>query len=125
MFFSTLKTSLLFVTAVILPLHQPPDNCRSKNAESDFTHGVGYLYCFYFPGLEFIYLPEIVQDLPFQGRWDGRILKIVCFFENYIGTDDWQCRYMRGRCSDIRRTKQGRKTRPCGELFGTTECITL
>jgi len=30
---------------------------------------------------------------------------------DYIGTDDWQCRYMRGRCSYVCRTKQGSKVR--------------
>jgi len=31
--------------------------------------------------------------------------------ENCIGTADWQCRYIRGRCCIVRRSKRGRKTR--------------
>ena len=44
-------------------------------------------------------------------RGDGRILKIVYFLENCIGNDAWQCRYIRGICSYVCRSKQGRKTR--------------
>jgi hypothetical protein len=33
----------------------------------------------------------------------------------YIGNNDWQCCYIRARCSCVCRTKQGRKTRAlCG-----------
>jgi len=46
--------------------------------------------------------------------------------ENYTGNDDRQCRYIRGTCSYVRRTKQGKKKHvPYGKLVGTTECITL
>jgi len=31
--------------------------------------------------------------------------------ENYAGTDEWQCRYIRGRYSYVRRTKQDIKIR--------------
>ena len=55
-------------------------------------------------------LPERVEGLPSQRR-DYRILKIAHFLENYIGTDDWQFRYIRSRCSYVRCIKQGRKTR--------------
>lgn len=44
-------------------------------------------------------------------RGDGRILKIVYFLENCIGNDAWQYRYIRGICSYVCRSKQGRKTR--------------
>jgi len=30
--------------------------------------------------------------------------------------DDWQCRYIRGTCSYVRRTKQGRQTRVLWEI---------
>jgi len=36
--------------------------------------------------------------------------------ENYIGTDDCQCRHIRGTCSSVCRTKQGGTTRA---LWGT------
>ena len=58
-------------------------------------------------------LPEGLQDSPSLGRGDCGFSKIVQFLENYsyFGKDDWQCRYIRGRCSCVCRTKQGRKTR--------------
>jgi hypothetical protein len=31
--------------------------------------------------------------------------------ENYIGTHEWQCRYIRGSCCFVCRTKHRRKTR--------------
>jgi len=34
-----------------------------------------------------------------QGKRDGCILRITYFLENYNETDDWQGRYIRGRCS--------------------------
>jgi hypothetical protein len=34
-------------------------------------HYVGYRYCCHLPGLEFIYLPQTVEYLPFQGRQGG------------------------------------------------------
>jgi len=37
--------------------------------------------------------------------------------ENHIGIDDWQCRYIRVRCSYVSRIKQGTKTR---YLWGTS-----
>ena len=37
--------------------------------------------------------------------------EIAFILENYIRTDEWQCRYIRGRCWYECRTKQGRKTR--------------
>jgi hypothetical protein len=39
------------------------------------------------------------------------ILKILYFLANHTGTDEWQCRYIRDKCSYVCRTKQGRKTR--------------
>jgi hypothetical protein len=48
-----------------------------------------------------------------------------CFLENYVSTDDWQCRYIQGKCSYIYRTKPGRKHVPYGELVGTREYLTL
>jgi hypothetical protein len=34
----------------------------------------------------------------------------LCFLKNYQSTNDWQCCYIRGRCSYVFHTKQGRKT---------------
>jgi hypothetical protein len=62
--------------------------------------------------------------LPSQGKEDGRIRRIAYFLENYNETDNWQGHYIRGRCSYVCRTKQGRKHVPYGELVGTTECVT-
>jgi len=42
-----------------------------------------------------------------QGRAGPVVIKILV---NYIGIDYRQCRYIRGRCSYVCRTKQGRKT---------------
>jgi hypothetical protein len=38
------------------------------------------------------------------------ILNIAYFLENYIGMDDWHCRYIRSCCTYVCRIKQGRKT---------------
>jgi hypothetical protein len=51
-----------------------------------------------------------IVGLPSQGR-DGWILKIAYLLRNCVGSNDWQCLYVRGRCSCECRTKQGRKTR--------------
>ena len=56
-------------------------------------------------------LLERVEDLPSQGRGNGWILKTTFFLENYIGNDDWQCRYMWSTCSYACRTKRRRKAR--------------
>jgi hypothetical protein len=61
----------------------------------------------------------------FQGLGDGIIIKTVYFLENYIGSGDLQCRYIRCRFSYICRTKQAKIQLPYGKLFGTTEHITL
>jgi len=37
--------------------------------------------------------------------------------ENYIGTDGEQCRYIRGRCSYVYRTKQGKKKIIMGDWY--------
>jgi hypothetical protein len=39
------------------------------------------------------------------------------FFKNYTGKDDWQCRYMSGRCSYVCRIRQGRKTRTLWAIY--------
>ena len=57
---------------------------------------------------------------------DGKILRIAYCLENCIGTGDWQCRYIRGRCSYICRIKRGRITRVLWrETLATTESIKL
>jgi len=40
-----------------------------------------------------------------------RVNGIICYLENYIGTDDWQCSYNRGRCyyEYVCRIKQGKE----------------
>jgi hypothetical protein len=45
-----------------------------------------------------------------QGQEENLILKLA-YFENYIGLDDWQCRYIQDRCCYVCRTKESRKTR--------------
>ena len=71
---------------------------------------MNYRYCFHFPGLEFIQLPENVGGVFSQGWERGVIIKIANFLENYIGTDEWQFCYVWGKCSYIHRIKQGTKT---------------
>jgi hypothetical protein len=46
-----------------------------------------------------------------QRQGGGWILRKACFLNNYIGTNDEQCRYIIGRCRYVCRTKQGWKTR--------------
>ena len=41
-------------------------------------------------------LHDGVEGLFSGGREVGLILKMACFLENCIGTDDWKCRYIRG-----------------------------
>lgn len=66
--------------------------------EGSFTHIVDYLCCCHFPYLEYIGLPQVAEDSLFQGRYGGsKLQKEVYFLEDYIGIDDWQCRYVRGR----------------------------
>ena len=74
-------------------------------------HKLYYRKCCHFPGLETIQLPERVEGLSSQGRGDGRNLLTIYLLENYNGTDDWQCRYIRGTYFYACRTKQGKKTR--------------
>jgi len=45
--------------------------------------------------------------------------------ENYIVTDDWQCRYIRYISYYVCHTKQGDNQMTCGQLIATTKCITL
>jgi hypothetical protein len=47
-----------------------------------------------------------------------------CFLENYVSTNDWQCPYIRGRCSYVCHTKRGRKTHALWGI-GTRECLML
>ena len=72
--------------------------CSSRNVEGNFTLKMNYRYCCHFPGLEFMQLLERVGGLPSKGRGDGWILKTAYFLENYTGTGNWKCRYMRGIC---------------------------
>ena len=66
------------------------------------------------------------EGLPSQGRGDGKIMRVAYCLEKCIGTGGWQCRYIRGKCSYICRSKRGRKTRALWrEIVATTECVTL
>jgi len=78
---------------------------------------VNYHYHCHFPGLAFVYVAESIEGLPSEGGGCFRILKMVIFLENYIGTDDWQCRYIRGRCSYTSYWSRKRSV-PYGELVG-------
>ena len=42
-------------------------NCSSRKVEGNFTHKVIYRYYIHFQGLEFVWLPESVEGLAFQG----------------------------------------------------------
>jgi hypothetical protein len=53
------------------------------------------------------------------------MLKLFHFLEIYIGNGDWRCCYIRGSCSYVCRSKQGRNHVPYRELVGTTERKTL
>jgi hypothetical protein len=44
-------------------------------------------YC-HFPGTEFVWPIDNVEDLPSQGQGGDKILKIANFLESYIETDD-------------------------------------
>lgn len=82
-----------FVHVAMLSLCQSPVNCWNEKVEDKFRHKVNF----------YSYL---------KGRGDRRIFQIPYFFDNYVGTDDWQWqkRYTRVRWSSAWRTKQGRKT---------------
>ena len=70
-------------------------------------------------------LSEIIEGLASQGWGDGWILKIAYFLENYIGTDNWQCCYIPGRCSYVCCTKQGIRAHVVRGINGTTGCIMM
>jgi hypothetical protein len=76
------------------------------NAAESWNHESLLLLSFSSPG---IYIAtRNCKGLFFQGCREGLILKKAYFLENYTSTDVWQC-HIRGRCSYVRRTKQGRK----------------
>jgi hypothetical protein len=100
----------------MLPHYQSPVKSKSRKVGSNFIHKVNYRYCCcHFSSLELIQLPAKAGGLPSEGRGEDRILKITHLLKNYIGTDDWQCCYIRGTCSYVCRTKQGRTTRALWE----------
>jgi hypothetical protein len=97
------------MTVAMLSLHWSSDNCRSRRAEANFTHNVRYRYSCHFARLEFMKLPQIVEDLLFIGT------DMVQFSEyeslllgRFIGTG-WQCRHIRCRRCNVCRTKKDRK----------------
>jgi hypothetical protein len=54
--------------------------CRNRSLVSYLPYKMNYHYYCTIPGLEFMYLPESVEGLPYQGQGDGRALKIVYFW---------------------------------------------
>lgn len=79
-------------------------------------HSGSYRYYCRFTRLEFISLPQTADDLPLQYRRQNSNLNIVYLLENYIGNNDWQCRYALGACFYVCRTNQDRKTRALWEI---------
>jgi hypothetical protein len=51
------------------------------------------------------------------------ILNITYFLENYIGMDDWHCRYIRSCCTYVCRIRQGRKTHALWEVSRLTRNV--
>jgi len=45
--------------------------------------------------------------------------------KSYSGTDDWQCRFIGGKCFTYVVLRNAEKQVPYGELVGITECIML
>ena len=116
---STLKTFLLFVTVVILSRYQSPTNCRSRKLWGNLrTNWVSVLLSLQRPGIYIATWKRRRLALSRMRRW---ILKTASFLEKYGGTDVWLCLYTRGRYSYVCRNNDV----PCGELVGTTECMTL
>jgi hypothetical protein len=54
----------------------------------------GLLLLLSFSKLGIYIAAEIGEDIPFQEGWDGWILEVVYFLENYFGTNDWQWHYV-------------------------------
>lgn len=83
-------------------------------------HKVNDRYYFQFPGLEFIQLPEGVRRLAFPRTRMGEFSEQTVSWK-IVGTDERQCRYIRGRYPYVCRTKQGIKHVTYGELVGNIE----
>ena len=80
--------NLSLVTLAMLSLYQSPVNCRSSRVEGNFAHKVNYHYsCHFLAWNLFSHLKEL-DSFPSQGQGDVWILKIACFLENFIGTND-------------------------------------
>ena len=106
--------------------HKSPPNCKNSNVEGNFTHKINYRHYGHFLGPEFYIYPEREGSLSSQGRGDGWNLEITNFLEHDTGTDYWQCRHTRGRCSHVSRITEGRKTRALCRVSGYhRECTTL
>jgi hypothetical protein len=53
----------------------------------------------------------VLGDLTSQAQGENLIIRTAKYLENFVGTDDWKCNYIEGRCSFECPTKQERKTR--------------
>jgi hypothetical protein len=125
-FRSTLKTFLLLVTVALLSRYQCAVNCSSRNAEGKFTHAqseLPLLLSFSRSGICVAACKR--RGMSSQGQGDGRILNIVCFFENYIGKDD--CSVVISGVDSLTYVVLRKTEKPVsyGELVGTIECMTL
>ena len=78
-FFLDAQNFVLFAPVAMLSLCQSPVNCWNEKVEGKFRHKVN-LYSY------------------LKGR-DRRLFQIACFFDDYVGTDEWQWerRYVRVR----------------------------
>jgi len=100
--------------------YQSPLNCRSKNVRTPL-----------FP--EWITVTIVIfqaYNLCSCLKWRGFALSRTkgclnsqnSLLLDNIWKDNWQRRFIRGRCSYVCRIKEGWKNVPNGELVGTTEC---
>ena len=84
-----------------------PNRLNRRIYETKFPTHVGLFFIFYF-SYHFIFPFDAPYFSP-REQGDCWIPRLVYFLENYTGTDDWDCRYIRGRCS-LCSIQQGRQT---------------
>ena len=102
--------NILLVKVATLSLYRSFVNYRSSKIHGNFTRKVNSTdYCHYQAWN--LQLPERVVWLAFSRATRKLNSQDSLLLGNYIGTDNWQCRYIRGDCTYVRRTKQGRNTR--------------
>jgi len=107
---STLKTFILFVTVAMLSGYHLLITAGVETQRTTVRTKWITVTTVIFPGLLYSHLKAWTACL-LKGWRGGGIHKTVYFLENYIGTDDCQCRHIRGACSSGCRTKQGKTTR--------------